>query len=372
MSLIAFVKAREGCRFEAYWDAAGKVWTIGYGCTGPHITKGTVWTQTQCDAALADKLAQARVELLKLSPRVNWPPGALDSLTDFVYNEGSGHYAGSTVRKCAEAGDWPGVRLHLLDWEKAGGKRLAGLVTRREGEAAMIATPPPAVVQSSPDITRSLPTMKTTFLHIVAYITGALATLASLNPAIVSAIVGPKLGAYAVPVITLSGALVAFIHSVLPSTATPAAPPASKQSGYVHVKILGALVVLSALGLAACASIESFLGSPTGAVVLTAAVDVAVATAESKGVSAAQINKIAHAGLTADTGVSGTLGAVSGLVNTAIAKANLPPLDAAAAEVLEVALSAAIQAKIGSSTSVASAQAAVADVLNAVAAATGG
>jgi lysozyme len=76
--------------------------------------------------------------LLATSPGVAWPDGAQDSLTDFVYNEGIGNYRGSTVRKCVEAGDWAGVKAHLLDWEFAGGKRLGGLVTRREGEAAMI------------------------------------------------------------------------------------------------------------------------------------------------------------------------------------------------------------------------------------------
>lgn len=148
MTLLDFVKAREGRdkdngdgTVSAYWDADGKVWTIGYGDTGPDIYEGVTWTYAQCDAALLTRLDAARGQLCLLSPNVTWPDGAQDALTDFVYNEGSGHYAASTVRKCVETGDWAGVRTHLLDWEFAGGKRLAGLVTRREGEAAMIGTP---------------------------------------------------------------------------------------------------------------------------------------------------------------------------------------------------------------------------------------
>jgi lysozyme len=150
LSLVDFVKFREGCEhdlgngsFAAYLDTNAKpaVWTIGYGTTGPEVFSGVVWTQAQCDAALADKLGRARAQLLALSPNVAWPPGAQDALTDFVYNEGSGNYEHSTVRKCVEAADWAGVRTHLLDWEFAGGKRLGGLVTRREGEAAMIGQP---------------------------------------------------------------------------------------------------------------------------------------------------------------------------------------------------------------------------------------
>lgn len=146
MILIDFVKLREGCAkalgngtFQAYWDAAGQVWTIGYGTTGPEVVEGLVWSQAQCDAALLSRLTTAHHQLLALTPsNVVWPTGAQDALTDFVYNEGSGQYEGSTVRKCVNNNDWDGVRRHLLDWEFAGGKKLAGLVTRREGEAAMI------------------------------------------------------------------------------------------------------------------------------------------------------------------------------------------------------------------------------------------
>jgi lysozyme len=150
MLLIDFVMAREGCQHDnhdgtvtAYWDAAGKVWTIGWGTTGPEVLQGTAWPVDRCKAALVSKLDKARGAVCVLSPpRVNWPAGALDALTDFVYNEGSGNYQGSTVRKCVLAGDWEGVKAHLLDWEFAGGKRLGGLITRREGEAAMIGDPP--------------------------------------------------------------------------------------------------------------------------------------------------------------------------------------------------------------------------------------
>lgn len=145
MTLIDFVKAREGRAKDngdgtvsAYWDPAGNVWTIGYGTTGPAIVEGLLWTYAECDAALTGRLDAARAQLLAASPGVAWPEGAEDALTDFVYNEGIGNYDHSTVRKCVEAGDWAGVKTHLLDWELAGGKRLGGLVTRREGEAAMI------------------------------------------------------------------------------------------------------------------------------------------------------------------------------------------------------------------------------------------
>lgn len=217
--------------------------------------------------------------------------------------------------------------------------------------------------------------MKLTLPHVVAYLVGGLVSIAALNPDTVTALLGSKVGGYAAAGIALAGALVAFIHDIWPSAAPAPAAPVSKQSGFVSMRgllMLASASIMVAVGLAACSSIESFIGSPTGAAVVTASVDVAVATAESKGVPAAQINKIAKAALAADSGVSGTLSAISSLVDKQISDAGLPAADLAAAKILEVALGAAIQAKVGNNASLAQAQAALADVLKEAIAASGG
>lgn len=203
--------------------------------------------------------------------------------------------------------------------------------------------------------------MKFSFAHVVSIISGGLATLAALNPVIVATVVPAPFVPYAVAAIAGAGVLINIIHGV-----TPAASTAAK------LLPLAFVAVLVGSSLTGCASVESFLNSPTGSAVVAASVDVAVATAEQKGVTAAQINKVAKAALVADTGVSGTLAAVSALVDQAIASANLPAADLAAAKILEVAIGAAIQANVGNNASLAQAQAAVADVLKEVIAATGG
>ncbi len=126
------------------------------------------------------------------------------------------------------------------------------------------------------------------------------------------------------------------------------------------------------MALCACASVQSFFASPASQPVVDAVVLVAVATAEQKGVPAEQINKVAKAALVADTGVSGTLAAVSALVDQAISNSGLPAADLAAAKILEVALAAAITAKIGNNADLAAVQADVAVVLKSVIAASGG
>jgi len=59
------LKQDEGCRLSAYPDplSGGEPWTIGYGCTGPDIHEGTVWTQAQADAALLSRIAALTTEL---------------------------------------------------------------------------------------------------------------------------------------------------------------------------------------------------------------------------------------------------------------------------------------------------------------------
>lgn len=126
------------------------------------------------------------------------------------------------------------------------------------------------------------------------------------------------------------------------------------------------------MALCACASIQSFFGSPASQPIVDAVVLVAVATAEQKGVPAAQINKVAKAALVADTGVAGSLAAISALVDDAIAKSGLPAADLAAAKILEVALAAAITSKIGNNADLAAVQSDVAVILNSVIAASGG
>lgn len=48
------LKSDEGLSLTAYPDprTGGAPWTIGYGCTGPGITEGTIWTQAQANGAI--------------------------------------------------------------------------------------------------------------------------------------------------------------------------------------------------------------------------------------------------------------------------------------------------------------------------------
>jgi hypothetical protein len=114
------------------------------------------------------------------------------------------------------------------------------------------------------------------------------------------------------------------------------------------------------------------LQSASGPTYVADAVDAAVIGAELGGVQAAQINRIAKAALSVDSGASASMSVIQSVITAQFAKLNLPAADQAAAGALATALGLAIQSQISKNASVAQAEAAIATVLQDVITATGG
>lgn len=141
---ISLVKRFEGCArrradglVEAYPDpATGDVpWTIGWGATGPGIGPGTVWTQAECDARLADDLARYAAEVARAIGEAPTTQTQFDALVSFHYNTGAIRRATLTRRHIA--GDHASAAREFARWNRAGGRVLAGLTRRRAAEAAL-------------------------------------------------------------------------------------------------------------------------------------------------------------------------------------------------------------------------------------------
>ncbi len=142
---IALIQGFERCarqlrdgRFAAYPDPGsknGKPWTIGWGSTGPEIGPGTVWSQAQCDARLAADLARVASEVAAAIGTAPTTQSQFDALASFHYNTGAIRRASLTRRHVA--GDHAGAEREFLRWVFNDGRRLPGLVRRREAEAAL-------------------------------------------------------------------------------------------------------------------------------------------------------------------------------------------------------------------------------------------
>jgi len=122
----------EGCRLEAYQDAAG-VPTIGYGHT-KNVRMGDRITQYWAKEMLREDIEEAEWLVKELG--VAKTEGQLDALVSFVFNLGIGRLKRSTLLKTIrEGGSKAQITKEFKRWVYADGKLLPGLVKRREWEA---------------------------------------------------------------------------------------------------------------------------------------------------------------------------------------------------------------------------------------------
>ena len=129
---IDAVKRFEGCRLFAYRDSAG-ILTIGYGHTR-NVTAGKAITQKQADELFNDDMAAVEKQVESLG--LTLTQGQFNALCSFVFNLGIGNLKASTLLKLIKAGAAAvDIQNEFGKWVYSGGKKLSGLVKRREWEA---------------------------------------------------------------------------------------------------------------------------------------------------------------------------------------------------------------------------------------------
>lgn len=133
----------EQLRLRAYWDALGKVWTIGYGHTGPEVREGLVWTRNQAMQALQRDVAAAEAAVNALVTAA-LTQEEFDALVDFVFNLGVARFKASTLLRMLNTGDYAGCASQFARWDYASGQVVAGLLRRRQAEAAEFVESSPA------------------------------------------------------------------------------------------------------------------------------------------------------------------------------------------------------------------------------------
>lgn len=130
---IDLIKRFEGFSPTVYICPAGYP-TIGYGhLVRDHETFEEI-SQEEAEALLRIDVESAERAVLRLI-KVPLTDGQFDALVSFTYNLGSGALQCSTLRRKVNRQAHAEVPEQLMRWVWAGGRKLKGLVRRRDTEA---------------------------------------------------------------------------------------------------------------------------------------------------------------------------------------------------------------------------------------------
>ena len=132
---LDLIKDFEGLKLRAYLCPA-KVWTIGYGSTGPHVTAGKVITEAQAEELLKHDLDRFEAAVTRLVT-VPLHQNQYDALVSFAFNVGISALERSTLLKRVNAKLFDQAATEFAKWNRAAGRPLAGLTRRRAAEAAL-------------------------------------------------------------------------------------------------------------------------------------------------------------------------------------------------------------------------------------------
>lgn len=133
---VAILQYFESCRLQAYWDADGEVWTIGWGDAGPDVVPGLRISQAEADQRLQRRLEREFVPGVLAALTRPATQAQLDAMVDLAYNIGVAAFRGSTLVRLFNAGDQAGAAEQFLRWNRSGGRVLLGLRRRRAADRA--------------------------------------------------------------------------------------------------------------------------------------------------------------------------------------------------------------------------------------------
>jgi lysozyme len=119
-----------------YFCPAG-VPTIGWGTVVSSINHLPITPEEALERLMVELEACYRAAL-RMSPVLLDHPARLSAIISFIYNLGSGNYRASTLKKRVDAQDWIGAGREIRRWVFGGGRKLPGLVLRREAEARLL------------------------------------------------------------------------------------------------------------------------------------------------------------------------------------------------------------------------------------------
>jgi len=135
---LDLIKEFEGMILHPYKCPAG-VSTIGIGTTryndGTQVKMSDpAITEDEAINMLEYQIEHSYGKSVNDLVTVDITQNQFDALCSFTYNLGAGNLKTSTLLKKVNTKDFKGAADEFLKWTRAGGKKLAGLVRRREEE----------------------------------------------------------------------------------------------------------------------------------------------------------------------------------------------------------------------------------------------
>ena len=125
--LLSAVKSFEGFSAEAKWDYAQ--YSNGYGTRAR--SPGEVIDSKEAEFRLVLELKTAAQAVEKFAPSLD--KGTKAALTSLTYNAGT-RWMSDGLGQAIQRGDFDAARSIFVEYNKAGGKVLPGLVARRQAE----------------------------------------------------------------------------------------------------------------------------------------------------------------------------------------------------------------------------------------------
>ncbi len=138
---VKLAKQFEGLSLKPYLCPAG-IPTIGYGHVIPSLDHRPISGDEAVEMLLTDMTVAVRGALHCCPPLVYESDGRLAAIADFVFNLGVSRLKASTLRRKINEQNWPEASAELRKWVWGGGRKLPGLILRREAEIALLQVEP--------------------------------------------------------------------------------------------------------------------------------------------------------------------------------------------------------------------------------------
>lgn len=129
----------EGCRREPY-KCPADVLTVGVGSTaagGEPIEAKKIYSDFEIARRWKNDVVIAERCVNRLANGKRMPQSVFDATVSITFNVGCSTLSKSTLFRKANARDWKGVCNELPRWVYSGGRKLKGLIIRREKEKAL-------------------------------------------------------------------------------------------------------------------------------------------------------------------------------------------------------------------------------------------